>query len=368
LEKKTRDLFPGGNTPKGFHSYYKYILEQQEASSIICLKGGPGTGKSSFMKDIASYFSGKGERVDYFWCSSDPDSLDGILLFERKIAILDGTSPHIIDPQNPGAVDTIVHLGEYWDGDILRQYKDHIMQSSVMKKKWFDYAYNNLNAAAMLRKTIDDIYKKMMLPGELYHKAAGIVNRELAKHPVTLAEGKTRKYFASAITSAGIVNHLRSLTEGYGRIYCLMAPDAFDTEQMLRIISDQTVHRGFAVEEYYCPMRPERGLEHLLIPELDLAFITLNIYHDLDLCNSTADVQIVEMRDYIDWNGVEIYSDAVNFCREYSEAMIQEAIAYLKKAKAEHDVLEGYYIPNMNFQKIDALKAEIIGKIERKVL
>jgi hypothetical protein len=28
-----------------------------------------------------------------------------------------GTTLHIVDPKNPGAVDTIVHLGDFWDGE-----------------------------------------------------------------------------------------------------------------------------------------------------------------------------------------------------------------------------------------------------------
>jgi hypothetical protein len=45
-----RHDFPGGNTSKGFYSLYRYILSQDEARRIICIKGGPGTGKSSLMK------------------------------------------------------------------------------------------------------------------------------------------------------------------------------------------------------------------------------------------------------------------------------------------------------------------------------
>ena len=43
-------IFPGNNTPEGFFSYYEYILSQREADKIICIKGGPGTGKSTFFK------------------------------------------------------------------------------------------------------------------------------------------------------------------------------------------------------------------------------------------------------------------------------------------------------------------------------
>ncbi len=368
MNGKVRNLFPGGNTPEGFYSYYQYILGQKEASSIICLKGGPGTGKSSFMKDIGSYFNKKGESVDYFWCSSDPDSLDGVLLREHKVAILDGTSPHVVDPQNPGAVDTILHLGEFWDGEIIKQYKDHIMQSGQKIKRWFCYAYNNLKAAAALTSTITCTYNEMMLPGELYKEGAGIINRELSRYPVTLSEGKRKKYFASAITPKGLIDHLPSLIDEYRTVYCLMAPVGFRTDSMLRIISENTVHRGFMVEEYYCPMMPSVKLEHLLIPELSIALVTLNPYHDMDMYASDSQVHTLEIRDFIDWSRVEPFMDTINSCEHQIRTLIEQTVGFLRAAKAEHDILESFYVPNMNFQKIEELKTEIIGKIERKVL
>ena len=57
---KGRHFFPGGNTSKGFYSFYRYILSQDDAKRILCLKGGPGTGKSSLMKKVGDYFFSKG--------------------------------------------------------------------------------------------------------------------------------------------------------------------------------------------------------------------------------------------------------------------------------------------------------------------
>ncbi len=66
MEGKTRNLYPGGNTPCGFYSYYNYILPQRKAEKIFCIKGGPGTGKSTLMKKIGRHFVDKGEE----WTSS----------------------------------------------------------------------------------------------------------------------------------------------------------------------------------------------------------------------------------------------------------------------------------------------------------
>ena len=47
-------------------------------------------------------------------CSSDNNSLDGIVIPKLKIAILDGTA-HVVDPVFPGVVDEIINLGQFWD-------------------------------------------------------------------------------------------------------------------------------------------------------------------------------------------------------------------------------------------------------------
>lgn len=361
-----RNLFPGGNTSQGFYSYYDYILGQKEAESIICLKGGPGVGKSSFMKSIGEYFLEKGEDVDYFWCSSDPNSLDGILLKQRKIALMDGTSPHMIDPKTPGAVDFILNLGEYWDGAALKKIKSYIMQSNQKIKSWFGYAYNNIRAASALQESLRDTYQNAMLPGELYKEAAGIIHREFSHYEILMAEGSRKKYFATAITPEGFVNHLQNLIDNYKKIYCFTAPVGFETENILKLISENAIHRGFSVEEYYCPMMPEKKLEHLFIPDLQMAFITSNSYHDI--VESSTEIQTVELREYIDWNKLDEQMEIIQYCEKTYEILLDQAIYFLRKAKQEHDRLEGYYLPNMNFEKIEQLKSEMIGKIERNVL
>ncbi len=368
MRGNVRSYFPGGNTSKGFYSYYQYILGQKEAEYIICIKGGPGTGKSTFMKSIAEHFLNKGEDVDCFRCSSDPQSLDGILLKERHIAFMDGTSPHIVDPVNPGAVDTILHLGEFWDGKAIREHKSYIMQSGDAIKNWFSCAYSCLQAAGDLRNALTKMYEWASADGEIYHMTAGIINRELSHKPVSIAEGKCRKYFATAITPEGHLSHMASLIRGYKKLYLFSAPVGFNTGEIMRIISENTIHRGLCVEQYYCPMAPDSRIEHILIPELEIGFLTLNDYHDMEICGCSADIINTDMREFTDWNALEKYSDVIRNCEDDSGRLTAQAITYLQKAKQEHDVLEGYYVPNMNFEKIKTLTDEWICKIERNAL
>ena len=74
-----RYLFPGGNTALGFFSFYDHILPEEETRRMIILKGGPGVGKSTFMRRIGAALAERGHAVEYLICSSDPHSLDGVV-------------------------------------------------------------------------------------------------------------------------------------------------------------------------------------------------------------------------------------------------------------------------------------------------
>ena len=54
-----KHIFPGGNTPEGFFSYYKYIIPA-DGKRIFFFIFGPGTGKSIFIKKIGAEMVARG--------------------------------------------------------------------------------------------------------------------------------------------------------------------------------------------------------------------------------------------------------------------------------------------------------------------
>ena len=65
--------FLGGNTVRGFVSFYSGFCRGPE-DFLWVIKGGPGCGKSSFMKTIGRAAEEKGLDVEYVLCSGDPES------------------------------------------------------------------------------------------------------------------------------------------------------------------------------------------------------------------------------------------------------------------------------------------------------
>lgn len=87
-----KSYFPGGNTSQGFYSLYNHMIGS-DANRILVIKGGPGVGKSTFMRAIGEAMLEKGYDVEYHCCSSDNGSLDGVVIPALKIALVDGTAP-----------------------------------------------------------------------------------------------------------------------------------------------------------------------------------------------------------------------------------------------------------------------------------
>ena len=94
-EKNDVDFFMGANTPDGFYSLYCELQLPQEGIRRYLIKGGAGTGKSSLMKRAAMEFWGQDEMIEMIHCSSDPNSLDGVILHTGRASIVDATPPQV---------------------------------------------------------------------------------------------------------------------------------------------------------------------------------------------------------------------------------------------------------------------------------
>ena len=88
------NFFVGANSGEGFRNLFAEMVDLEHTFDFMVLKGGPGVGKNTFMREIGRVMEEAGTRVEYLWCSGDPDSLDGVVLPELRCAVADGTSPH----------------------------------------------------------------------------------------------------------------------------------------------------------------------------------------------------------------------------------------------------------------------------------
>ncbi|SHE95642.1 PRK06851 family protein [Clostridium fallax] len=353
-----KHVFPGGNTSNGFHSFYDYMIDKETANKIFILKGGPGTGKSSLMKKVANYYLSKGYSIEYHHCSSDNNSLDGIVILELKLCILDGTSPHIVDPKYPGSVDEIINLGTCWDEENIKSSKKEIIELSKSIKEYFNRAYRFFKSAKSIYEDWENFNKNALNTAKLDN----IISKLSFYFPIfndTKNRGDERHLFATAFTPNGIITYVDTLYKEYTNITVLSGEPGLGKSTVLSSVAQAALKSGFDVEFYHNPLDPNK-LEHIFIPKASMAILTSNELNKKSFNFSTIIMEDICNKDILIQNRVETIYDRLKF-----EELIKKGLDCIKEAKSLHDKLENYYVPSMDFKKIDQICNDIIDRFNK---
>lgn len=327
--------FAGGNTAEGFFTCFTDIVPEPEQKRMFYIKGGPGVGKSSLMKRMGAAFEEAGQQVEYFHCSSDPDSLDGVSVPALGLGMMDGTSPHVYDPVIPGARDTLLSLGDFLDEGALRGHMAEIRGLMEEISGRFVRCYQYLGGAARVRAAA-------RRGGESPAAVTKLVNDLTDNYlPLRGGRGKSRSLFASAFTPKGFVSHSNTLPSK--TLVSIETPFGQDADGLLRAIQERALSRGLSVVALRDPLEPKL-LAHLSIPAHSILFTTDPVPGATETI--PADV-LFALKDGAD--------KEQSFDRNAYELLIQRAFEQLKAAKALHDDLEVFYVSNMDFLKWEKL-------------
>ncbi len=173
--------FASSNASTGFCNYYADCFSEPRCDRLYILKGGPGTGKSHFLRTVARRARTAGYAVTAYDCSSDPASLDGILLRRQgspTIGLLDGTAPHLCEPVTPGVREEIINLGGFWNADALAAAGDTVRHLSEGKASAYARAYDYLAAAGRLNAVARALVTPAVRADRLHALARRLLRRE----------------------------------------------------------------------------------------------------------------------------------------------------------------------------------------------
>ncbi len=144
--------FISANSKNGFFSLYDEVFDTKRFDRIYVILGGPGTGKSTLLRGISAKARERGFAVEEILCSSDPASLDGVILASgnKRIGILDGTPPHARIITAPAVCEQIIDLGAFWDAQRLSVHKSTLLALTEKKQNAYARAYALLSAVGAL--------------------------------------------------------------------------------------------------------------------------------------------------------------------------------------------------------------------------
>ena len=352
--------FAGGNTARGFYSLFDSSLEG--LNRIFILKGGPGTGKSSLMKDVGKVWSEKGYDIEFLHCSSDPDSVDGVIITSLQVAIVDGTAPHVIEPKLPGAVEEYINLGEAWDSKALASRKNDISELSKQVSDAFQMAYRTYAEALK----VHDDWEKIYFGNMDFEKANQLTDSLLTSFfgEITLNKpSKVQHRFLGAATPVGAVDFVPNLTEDVPKRYFIKGRPGSGKSTMLKKIVAEGEKRGFDIEVYHCGFDPN-SLDMIIIRELGIAIFDSTAPHEY--FPSRDSDEIIELYGTIIAEGTdEKFAEPIRECTVKYREKMEQGKGFLAKAKSLREQLEAIYIENMDFTIVDRHKQAIQMEIQR---
>lgn len=277
-------------------------------------------------------------------------------LKERKCPIV--THSHVIEPKYPAAVERYVNLGAYCDAAAMKAEREAVVHWTDACSAAYRQAYRALGAARQMEDSAGALMAEGMDYDKLQRRTDGILARELRGRG---GGGKDSWRFLGSLTCKGPVWRFDAATALCPRIYQIQ--DSFGLVwPMLDRLHAAAGARGYRAVVCPSPEHPDR-VEHLLLPELGLAFLTSRegmVYDGPAYRRVRVDAMVPAAYS-------KRFRSRLRFTRRMIQALREEGMAALKEAKAAHDQLEAVYHPHVDFDGVAALTARELEGMEARL-
>ncbi|ACS79931.1 hypothetical protein [Maridesulfovibrio salexigens] len=358
MENKTHTsrCFFGCNSAEGFHSFFNFLPDMDNAKMVI-VKGGPGTGKSTFIKQIGDAFTKEGYDLEYQHCSLDPESYDAVTIPEIKSIVVAATGHHVYDPRNPGAVDEILNLGDYWDVEGIRKHRKEIIEINSMAEGQFHKVYNQLKAARLLLANAEIISSSALNPSKM-----NIIEQDICSF-LPAAEkmerfGSERNCFVSSITPFGEEHLADTIVHNNTQIIGLIGEPGSGRSTLMKQIGKKAQLKNLVVEYYHKPIDPTI-IEHIHIPEAE---IMVTVQPDLMPANNPMTTyNLADCANTL----TRAEKSEISSAKQRYEEILGDAIESLLYAKNTHSELEQYYVPYMDFDSVNQKCKDVVESLRQ---
>ncbi|CUH92513.1 hypothetical protein [Herbinix luporum] len=350
--KKNIRFLLGSNTKQGFVSLFDQLRDPRYGKRLYIIKGGPGSGKSSLMKRVIKTLLDKNHELEYIHCASDPKSLDAFIDHDAKVAMVDGTAPHIMDPRYPGAYDLIINMADCWEDSKLIKSKMDIISLSDTISSCHNTATSYIQGAATL---LDNNLK--IASGYIKQSTINDITNKILKELEGSNLGKEKKRLLSAVSVGETVFFGETISELAKTVYVINDIWGAASGLLLSNIYQTAAAKGFEQIVCYCSIRTPKKIDHIIFPSAAIAITTANDFHKFQ--GSKQDILIEDLMDTISKSDQEQMTLNLKNAKE----LIDTGTKHIKKAKLLHDDLEAYYIEAMDFSKVDHIYDKIIKEI-----
>ncbi|MBR5135331.1 MAG: hypothetical protein IKV35_07005 [Clostridia bacterium] len=349
----------GANTPVGFFGFHQTDLyDARDGWAAFLIKSGAGTGKATFMREVAALLAPK-TAAEAIFCSSDPDSLDAVIFPDIKLCLVDATHPHVIEPIAYGECEQIVPFGCCLKPAVTLAQADAWFDAADACARAHARCCRFSAAAHSLLQNNRLIAERALLNDKTERTAARLAAKAF---PLPAAKrGKETRRFLSAVTPKGYLF--------FADTACALCPTLYQIEdeygaaasRLTSLLRDEALSRGLDIITCRSPFSPQDTIDHLLIPSLGIGFLTSNSLHRIDF----PVYRRLHAARFLDGDALKSHKQQLRFNRRAAEELIAEAVRASADAKAHHDRMEALHTAAMDWDEwrriADTAKAQILA-------
>ena len=353
---KTVDFFLSTNAPQKFFSLAKSFDMPVRGERRYLLKGSAGSGKSTAMKAAVSRFIEREDLIERVHCSSDPDSLDGVILYKAHCSIADATPPHEVEPEYPASFQTVCDLWSALDEEKLAPRLQEIGTLNTAIAESHAKCRRMLAAADLLlreKRRIAEPYTDIAAAESFAHRFA-------AKHFAKAGEtGAFRDRLLSAFTMHGVLTYTHTPRVLCGKSVIIEDPFGTVGDAILRVLSEEVKDNGHIVYRCFHALAPDRLLAAILVPACDTAVLV----RSKETPWTGYDGRTVRFTRFTDGEALRTKRKELRFLQKTAETVLSAAGEQLKEAKRLHDLLEGLHYDAIDFSVVVRKTEEMLTKI-----
>lgn len=350
IGKNVVDFFMGANSPDGFCSLYSELTTPIQGNRLYLIKGAAGSGKSGMLRRAAEELSSRDALVERLHCSADPDSLDGILLHTGRAAVLDATPPHAVEPTYPGGFESVINLCGCLNEPLLEERLPRLAALQTAGGICHQKCRGLLRCADILLSDNACFAESCVDFDKIDALAERIAKKEWKKP--TGKKGEERRRLLSAVTHQGIVTYVDTIAALCDRIVLIRDDYRISSDALLRRLRTDALDKGYLIYSCFCPLSPKGRLEHLLLPELELGFITQSRFQDFSALRPD---KVIHFTRFTDMERLRTRKQYLSFNRKAAAELLAGAIGHMRQAKAFHDELEEQYHAAVDFNAVTDL-------------
>lgn len=349
------DFYLGSHSPGGYTSLFSELIQPPLVSFL--LTGPPGNGKEELLCGATESVRTNG-LMERFHSCCHPKQLDGIYFHDRKLSVLSSHEPHTLTPKYPLAYETEFPIHHCYDAKPISFYRERIAALQTAKQDRLKLCSNYLEGARAFLKDNFFIALELTNTQKIAHTVRRICHQELSqkrKYP-----GIERRRFLGAVTPQGIKTYWSTVNNLCKKIYLIHDEFGCASRILMAGLRAMALDSGEEVFTCYCPLQPYEKIDHILLPQSSIGFVTANKLLTPEL---TPDRRIHCTR-FMNLEKLDEKKERLKFNRKAAGDMLSQATACMEQATAIYNQLCEIYDDAKKEAEIDRSAGKLLKQIE----